>query len=87
MDSLLSLLAGGQNILLLIGAALVALLGAFAGGRVSGASRERDKQAGRDKAAVEEQLEMHREASEAERQAAALTEEAARKEASKWSKR
>lgn len=40
MDALLSLLSGGQNILLLIGAALLAL-----GGRISGASRERDKQA------------------------------------------
>jgi hypothetical protein len=36
MDALLSLLSGGQNIL---------FGGVFVGGRISGASRERDKQA------------------------------------------
>lgn len=55
--------------------------------RRAGAKSERAKQAKRDRAAVNEQLEMHREATQAERDAAALADDRARQEAAKWSKR
>ena len=54
--------------------------------RQSGANAERAKQAGRDKKAVEERLEMDREATAAEREATALSDEGARKEAMRWVK-
>lgn len=40
-----------------------------------GAQRERDKQLRKDKAAVEERLEMHREATEQERRAAGMSDD------------
>lgn len=43
MDALLSLFSGAQNILLLIGAAIVAGVGLLAKGRIDGARAERDK--------------------------------------------
>lgn len=52
-----------------------------------GSAAERAKQAERDRKAREERLEMHREATDAEREAAAMTDEEARKEAMKWSRK
>lgn len=45
MSALLSLLTGGNGLLLGLGAALVAVFGAFMKGRLSGAKAERAKQA------------------------------------------
>lgn len=43
--------------------------------RRAGAKAERDKQARRDKAALEDRLEMHREATEQEKRAAGMSED------------
>lgn len=87
MDTLLSLLSGGQNALLMLLAAIVGAVGLVMGGRISGARAERDKQAGRDKAALEDQLEMHREANDIDRKVTGASDEQARQEAAKWSRR
>jgi outer membrane murein-binding lipoprotein Lpp len=54
--------------------------------RQSGANAERFKQAKRDAVAREERHEMDREATDAERKAAELSDAAAREEALKWRK-
>ena len=69
------------------GAGAGALILAYLKGNSSGAAKEKANAAKRDIAARDEQLEMHREATEAERAAAALSDEAAREEAMKWSRR
>lgn len=56
MDTILSLLAGSQNILLIIGTAIIGLITVFFGGRVSGANRERDKQRAKEADAYEKHL-------------------------------
>ena len=56
MDTILSLLAGSQNILLIIETAIIGLITVFFGGRVSGANRERDKQRAKDADAYEQNL-------------------------------
>ena len=60
-------------------AAAIAAAGAFiiglARGRVTGAQRERDKQLRKDNAALEDRLEMNREATEQERRAAGMAED------------
>lgn len=45
MSALLSLLAGPNGILVGLGAVLLAIVGAFMKGRISGAAKERQKQA------------------------------------------
>lgn len=57
MDALLSLLTGGQNALLMLLAAIVGALGIFMGGRISGASRERDKNRAKEADGYEKHLE------------------------------
>lgn len=54
--------------------------------RQSGVKAERAKRALRDMAAREDRLEMDREATQAERKAAGMTDDEARKEAMKWSR-
>lgn len=66
-------------------AVVLAVVGGF-GLRRSGANAEKAKQAVRDVNAVEERLEMEREATAAEGQAAGMTDEEARKEAMRWAK-
>lgn len=56
-------------------------------GRKEGGDDERAKQAARDRKAAAERLEMHREASEAEKAAKDLSDEEAKREALRWSKR
>lgn len=60
-------------------AAAIAAAGAFiiglARGRVTGAQRERDKQLRKDKAALEDRLEMHREATEQERRVSGMSDD------------
>lgn len=55
--------------------------------RRAGAAKERQKQAGRDIKAKDELLEMHREADEAERDAARLSDEEARRRALEWARK
>lgn len=70
-----------------IGAVFGALATAYLKGRGEGVADEKAKAARREIEARDEQLEMYREATAAERAAAALSDEAARKEAMKWSRR
>jgi len=70
-----------------IGAVFGALATAYLKGRGEGAAKEKAKTAQRTIAAKDEQLEMHREATKAERDAAALSEAKAREEALRWAKR
>lgn len=69
------------------GAGIAALVAAYFKISSDAVAKERAKAAQRTIAAKEEQLEMHREATKAERDAAALSEEHARREAMKWAKR
>ncbi len=70
-----------------VGAVFGALAAAYLKGRGEGAAKEQAKTAQREIAARDEQLEMYREATEAERAAAAMTDEQARKEAMQWARR
>lgn len=87
MYELLTFLAGKAGTYI-VGAALVvgAFVATYVRGRLSGASLERAKQDQARLDAAEEQLEMHREATEAERKAAGMTDDEARAEAAKWAK-
>ena len=58
----------------------------YRSGLKKGSAAERAKQAAKDRKAREERLEMHREATDAERRAGELTDEEARKEAMKWNR-
>lgn len=68
-------------------AALAGAAGLYLKGRGDGAARAKTAGLRKTIAAKDEQLEMHREATQAERDAAALSDEAARKEALKWARR
>ncbi|HWK14653.1 MAG TPA: hypothetical protein VNS02_09680 [Rhizobiaceae bacterium] len=86
MDTLLSILTGNG----LIAGIVAALVGAavlYVKGRSDGAAKAANKSLKDKLASKEEQLEMHREANDAEREAAGLSDEAARKEALKWARR
>ena len=69
------------------GAGIAALVAAYLKIRSDAAAKERAKAAQRTIAAKDEQLEMHREATKAERDAAALSEAKAREEALRWARR
>ncbi len=86
MDFLLSLFTGGNTIFAGLIAALAGAVVLYFKGRSDGAAKAENKSLKGKVAAKEEQLEMHREANEAELQAGALTDEEARKEAMKWSR-
>lgn len=81
------LFAGGNSVFILLGGAFIAAMAAWMRGRVTGARAERGKQAGRDRDALADQLEMHREATDAERKVVRMSDEEARREAMKWSRR
>lgn len=82
--SMLGALAGNTTIMAIF-AALVGGIGLFvAGGR---ANKDAARRAAEKLVAVEERLEMDREAIDAERVARDLPDEAARREAMRWSKR
>ena len=66
------------------GGGLVALLAAYLKGRSDKGNAEALKRAGEKAAAAEERLEMHREATDAERRAAGMTDKDALDEALKW---
>jgi outer membrane murein-binding lipoprotein Lpp len=67
--------------------ALAAVFGIYTKGRSDAKAKAEAKILKRTIAAKDEQLEMHREATAAERQAAAMTEANARREAEKWARR
>ena len=67
--------------------ALAAVFGVYTKGRSDAKAKAESAILKRTIAAKEEQLEMHREATAAERQAAAMTEENARREAERWARR
>ncbi|MER8827247.1 hypothetical protein NKH73_14255 [Mesorhizobium sp. M0938] len=77
----------GNKAIMALFAAVVSGLGLYVAGGVNRAKKEAAKQAAGKLAAAEDRLEMDREATEAERQAAGLTDDAARKEAEKWARR
>lgn len=67
-------------------AGVMALAGLWTAYR-KGSAREKAKQAAKELAAAQDRLEMDREATAAERQAAGMTDDQARAEATKWAKR
>ncbi len=70
--------------------AIVAAVVAVFGGwklRQSGVNAERARQAREKLAAAEDRLEMHREATTAERRTAGMSDDEARKEAMRWAER
>jgi len=86
MEALVSLIAGNGLIAGLV-AALVGAVALYVKGRRDGSAKAESKSLKDKLASKEEQLEMHREASAAEREAAALTDAEAHKEALKWARR
>ncbi|CAH2408330.1 hypothetical protein [Mesorhizobium ventifaucium] len=84
--SMLSALAGNTTIMAIF-AALVGGVGLFVAGGISRANKDTARRAAEKLAAVEERLEMDREATDAERAARDLPDEAARREAMRWAKR
>ena len=86
LEAILSLFSGGTGYL--IGGGVVFLLWLFTilKAVLWGAGREREKQTGDKLKAAEERLEMDREATGAERKAAGMTDDEARKEALRWAK-
>lgn len=89
MTTILTILSAiiGNKTIMAIFAALVGGLGMYIAGGISRAKKEAAKQAEKDLAAAQDRLEMDREATAAERQAAGMTDDAARKEAEKWARR
>ncbi|MEI5680512.1 MULTISPECIES: hypothetical protein [unclassified Mesorhizobium] len=87
LEKLLSLFAGGNGYLIGGGAVFLLWLITILKAVLWGAGREREKQAGDKLAAAEERLEMDREATAAERQAAGMSDDEARKEAMRWAER
>lgn len=84
---LLSALSALWPYLVAAGVGAGALVLAYLKGDSARAAKEKAKTAQRTIAAKDEQLEMHREATKAERDAAALSEAKAREEALRWAKR
>lgn len=87
MEALLSLFSGGTGYLAGFGTILVAFLTVYMRGRVIGARLERSKADAGKLHAAEERLEMDREATAAERKAAGMSDDDARKEAIRWAER
>lgn len=77
MTALLSLLTGPNGILVGLGAVLLAIVGAFMKGRISGAAKERQKQAAAETKARDI-------SDEVENDIGTLTAEQRRKELSTW---
>jgi outer membrane murein-binding lipoprotein Lpp len=86
MTALLSLLTGGNGLIAGLVAVLIAVGGAWLKGRSMGANSERSKQTEAKLRAAEDRLEMDREATEAEKEAGALSDAEARKEADRWAR-
>lgn len=69
------------------GAAVIAIFLAFLKGQSTGATKERAKQDAERIKAQDELLSMHREADNAKKDAASLSDDEAKQEALKWAKR
>ncbi|TIU93443.1 MAG: hypothetical protein E5W09_25660 [Mesorhizobium sp.] len=80
--SMLSALAGNKAIF----AALVGGIGLFVAGGISRAKKDTARRAAEKLAAAQDRLEMDREATDAERAARDLPDEAARREAMRWAR-
>ncbi|RWB05478.1 MAG: hypothetical protein EOQ39_22355 [Mesorhizobium sp.] len=76
----------GNKVIMAILAAVVGGVSLFVAGGIRRANKDIAKQAARDLAAAQDSLEMNREATAAERQAAGMTDDQARSEATKWAK-
>jgi outer membrane murein-binding lipoprotein Lpp len=83
--SMLSALAG-NNAIMAIFAALVGGIGLYVAGGISRAKKDAARRAAEELAAAQGRLEMDREATDAERAARDLPDEAARREAMRWAK-
>ena len=70
-----------------IGAAIAALGAAYLRGRTDAGAKAAYRKSIEDRKALEERLEMEREATIIERQASGMSEAEARKEAERWAKR
>ena len=84
--AILSALAGNKTIMAIF-AALVGGIGLYVAGGINRAKKDAASRAAATLAATEDRLEMDREASEAERRARDLPDEAARQEATRWARR
>ncbi|PAQ09735.1 hypothetical protein [Mesorhizobium temperatum] len=84
--AILGAILGNKTIMALF-AAVVGGLSLYVAGGINRAKKEAAKQAAGKLAAAEDRLEMDREATAAERHAAGMTDDAARKEAEQWAKR
>ncbi|WP_353820605.1 hypothetical protein, partial [Mesorhizobium sp.] len=82
--SMLSALAGNKAIMAIF-AALVGGIGFFVAGGISRAKEDTARRAA-EKLAAQDRLEMDREATDAERAARGLPDEAARREAMRWAR-
>lgn len=87
IEFILSLFTGGNAIFGWLLAALAAVATFYVKGRSDGSAKAENKALRQTIKAKDEQLEMHREATQDERDAAALSDDQARKEAMKWSNR
>ncbi|TIO14915.1 MAG: hypothetical protein E5X86_22600 [Mesorhizobium sp.] len=85
-SAILAAIIGNKTIMALF-AAVVGGLGLYVAGGINRAKKEAAKQAAGKLAAAEDRLEMDREATAAERQAAGMTDAEAREVATKWAKR
>lgn len=83
--SMLSALAGNKAIMAIF-AALVGGIGLFVAGGISRAKTDTARRAAEKLAAAQDRLEMDREATDAERAARDLPDEAARREAMRWAR-
>ncbi|MCF6118546.1 hypothetical protein L2449_16840 [Mesorhizobium muleiense] len=84
--ALLAAIIGNKTLMALF-AAVVGGISLYVAGGVNRAKKEAAKQAARNMAAAEDRLEMDREATAAERQAAGMTDAEAREVATKWAER
>lgn len=84
--AILSAFAGNKTIMAIL-AALVGGIGLYVAGGVNRAKKDAARQAAEKLAAAEDRLEMDREATDAERAARDLPDEAARREAMRWARR
>jgi hypothetical protein len=82
-----SILSAFTPYLIAIGAALAALVAAYVKGRGDGKAKATEAELKRDVSSLEDQLEMHREATQIERDIASMTDDEAKAEAQKWVKR
>ena len=85
MSGFIALLLGNKFLVGAIGM-IVTGIGLYAKGVLTGAKKERAKTMAKDLKAAEDRLEMDREATAAERQAAGMTDDEARAEALKWAR-